>query len=204
MEGYAPTLLAALLAAAVMAAVMASDSQILALSTMFTEDVFAYYGGTKRYGDAVQVRTGRLFVIILTCVAYLIALRIPQSIFDLSTQYAFAGYAALSPLLVAAIFWRRSTKWGALASTVWTAAAVAAVAMVQTMIPAPVPGTEVPVLAIGGLDIWRARATPSSDFCRIPTALISAVRWCWFNAGFPLAGRKDARHHRFARQIHRA
>ena len=46
-EGYAPTLLAALLGAAVMAAVMASDSQILALSTMFTEDVFAFYGGTQ-------------------------------------------------------------------------------------------------------------------------------------------------------------
>src|SRR5262245_57051508 len=37
-EGYAPLWLAALLGAAVMAAVMASDSQILALSTMFTED----------------------------------------------------------------------------------------------------------------------------------------------------------------------
>ena len=44
-EGYAPLWLAALLGAAVMAAVMASDSQILALSTMFTEDVFAFYGG---------------------------------------------------------------------------------------------------------------------------------------------------------------
>ena len=42
-EGYAPLWLAALLGAAVMAAVMASDSQILALSTMFTEDVFAFY-----------------------------------------------------------------------------------------------------------------------------------------------------------------
>ena len=46
-EGYAPLWLAALLGAAVMAAVMASDSQILALSTMFTEDVFAFYGGTR-------------------------------------------------------------------------------------------------------------------------------------------------------------
>ena len=46
----------------------------------------------------------------------------PQSIFDLATQYAFAGYAALSPLLVAALFWRGSTRWGALASTLWTAA----------------------------------------------------------------------------------
>ena len=52
-EGYAPLWLAALLGACVMAAVMASDSQILALSTMFTEDVFAFYGGKERFGEAV-------------------------------------------------------------------------------------------------------------------------------------------------------
>ena len=114
-EGYAPLWLAALLGAAVMAAVMASDSQILALSTMFTEDVFAFYRGTARFGQAVQVQTGRLFVVLLTVVAYLIALEAPQSIFDLATQYAFAGYSSLSPLLVAALFWKGSTKWGALA-----------------------------------------------------------------------------------------
>ena len=39
-------------------------------------------------------------------------------------QYAFSGYAALSPLLMAALFWKRSTKWGALAVTVWVAVAV--------------------------------------------------------------------------------
>ena len=72
-------------------------------------------------------------------VAYGIALKVPQSIFDLATQYAFAGYSALSPLLVAAIFWKGSTKWGALASTLWTAAAVAAVAVIQQSIPAPPP-----------------------------------------------------------------
>ena len=36
-----------LLGAGIMAAVMASDSQILALSTMFTEDVFAFYGESR-------------------------------------------------------------------------------------------------------------------------------------------------------------
>ncbi len=152
-EGYAPLWLAALLGAAVMAAVMASDSQILALSTMFTEDVFTFYGGTRRFGEAVQVRTGRIFVILLTLVAYLIALRMPQSIFDLATQYAFAGYAALSPLLAAALFWRKSTKWGALAVTLWTVAAVLTVAIVQTTVPAPPPGTAASVLSIGGTDI---------------------------------------------------
>ena len=158
-EGYAPTLLSALLAAAVMAAVMASDSQILALSTMFAADVFAFYGGTRRFGDAAQVRIGRLFVIALTVVAYLIALRIPQSIFDLATQYSFAGYAALSPLLVAALFWTGSTKWGALASTVWTAAAVATVAVVQTVVPVPATGAGVALLSIGGVDIVTRATT---------------------------------------------
>jgi Na+/proline symporter len=124
LEWFAPVWLAGILGAGIMAAVMASDSQILALSTMFTEDVFAFYGGTARFGEAVQVQTGRAFVVILTVVAYLIALRAPPSIFDLAVQYAFSGYAALSPLLVAALFWKRSTKWGALAVTLWVAIAV--------------------------------------------------------------------------------
>ena len=66
LERYAPLWLAGLLGAGIMAAVMASDSQILALSTMFTEDVFAFYGGTARFGENVQVQTGRLFVVVLT------------------------------------------------------------------------------------------------------------------------------------------
>jgi SSS family solute:Na+ symporter len=121
-----------------MAAVMASDSQILALSTMFTKDVFTYYGGTARFGPTVQVQMGRLFVVLLTLIAYAIALRVPQSIFDVASQFAFAGYSALTPLLVAALFWRRSTKWGALAVVVWVAAGIAAIAAVQAAVPPPV------------------------------------------------------------------
>jgi solute:Na+ symporter, SSS family len=124
LERYAPLWLAGILGAGIMAAVMASDSQILALSTMFTEDVFAYYGGKARFGEAVQVRTGRIFVVVLTVIAYLVALRAPQGIFELAVQFAFSGYAALSPLLFAAFFWQRSTKWGALAVALWTAVAV--------------------------------------------------------------------------------
>ena len=124
LERFAPLWIAGILGAGIMAAVMASDSQILALSTMFTEDVFTFYGGTARFGESMQVQMGRLFVVILTLVAYIVALRAPQSIFDLAVQYAFSGYAALSVLLFAALFWRRSTKWGALAVAVWTAGAV--------------------------------------------------------------------------------
>jgi SSS family solute:Na+ symporter len=152
-EGYAPAWLAALLGAAVMAAVMASDSQILALSTMFTEDVFTFYRGTARFGQPVQVFTGRVFIVLLTIVAYLVALDAPQSIFDLATQYAFAGYSALAPLLVAALFWRRSTKWGALAVTLWTAAAVTAIAVLQAVVPAPPAGASVAIVSLAGVDV---------------------------------------------------
>jgi Na+/proline symporter len=174
-EGYAPLWLASLLAACVMAAVMASDSQILALSTMFTEDVFASYGGKARFGEAVQVFTGRLFVVLIAVVAYLIALRVPQSIFDVATQYAFAGYAALSPLLVAALFWRRSTKWGALASTVWTALAVLAVAWIQQSIPPPPPGVAVPVWSAFGLDIVTRAAQGAMVFGLLPVVPMTIV-----------------------------
>ncbi len=174
-DGYAPVWLAALLGAAVMAAVMASDSQILALSTMFTEDIFAFYQGTARFGHAMQVLTGRIFVFVVSLVAYVIAMRIPQSIFDVATQYAFAGYAALAPLLVAALFWKNSTRWGALASTLWTAAAVAAVATIQTAIPAPPPGTAIVVWAIGDLAIVTRAAAGTFVLGLLPVVPMTLI-----------------------------
>ncbi len=150
---YAPAWLAGLLAAGIMAAVMATDSQILALSTMFTEDVFAHYEGTARFGEAAQVMTGRAFVIGLTVVAYLIALRMPESIFAIAVQYAFTGYAALAPLLIGALFWRGSTKWGALASTLFVATGVLGIAVVNAFVPAPLPGQPTPVWSLAGQDV---------------------------------------------------
>jgi len=177
-EGYAPLWLAALLGAAVMAAVMASDSQILALSTMFTEDIFAFYQGTQRFGHNMQVMTGRIFVVLVTAAAYLIALRIPQSIFDVATQYAFAGYASLVPLLVAALFWKNSTRWGALATTLWTAIAVMTVAVIQNTIAAPQPGASVLVWGIGDWAVVTRGATGTFVLGMLPVVpmtLISAV-----------------------------
>ena len=153
LDYYAPLWLAGLLGAGIMAAVMASDSQILALSTMFTEDVFAYYGGKSRFGSAVQVQTGRLFVVLIALVAYAIALQAPPGIFGIAVQYAFSGFTTLLPLLVAALFWRGSTKWGALAVVLWTAATMTAVAVLQAVVPSPPPGTVVPIWSVGGLDL---------------------------------------------------
>ncbi len=151
LERYAPVWLAGLLGAGIMAAVMATDSQILALSTMFTEDVLTHYGGKERFGEHAQVQMARGFVVVLTVIAYFVALRAPESIFALAVQYAFTGFAALFPLLVAALFWRGSTKWGALASTLWAAASVLAVAVFQATVPAPA-GPPTVVWRVGSLD----------------------------------------------------
>jgi SSS family solute:Na+ symporter len=115
--------LTGILGAGIMACVMATDSQILAMSTMFTEDVFAHYGGRKRFGPQTEIWTGRAFVVGVTVVAYLIALQLKDkaSIFELAIRFAFSGFAAMVPVMIAALFWRRSNKWGALAATLWVA-----------------------------------------------------------------------------------
>lgn len=184
LERYAPLWLAGILGAGIMAAVMASDSQILALSTMFTEDVFAFYGGKRRFGEAVQVQTGRIFVILLTVFAYMVALRAPETIFELAIQYAFSGYAALSPLLIAALFWRGSTKWGALATTVWTICAVISVAVYQAIVPAPAPGQTTVSWAIGGTEVLARTPGGTAVFGFmpvVPMVIISAVLMILFS-----------------------
>ena len=184
LERYAPLWLAGILGAGIMAAVMASDSQILALSTMFTEDVFAYYGGKRRFGEAVQVQTGRIFVILLTVFAYIVALRAPETIFELAIQYAFSGYAALSPLLIAALFWRGSTKWGALATTLWTICAVISVAVYQAMVPAPAPGQTTISWAIGGTEALARTPGGTAVFGFmpvVPMVIISAILMILFS-----------------------
>ena len=121
---YVPRMLAGILAAGIISAVMGSDChQILGLSTMFTKDIFNYYGGGRRMGEHTTVVMGRAFILIVNGIAYLIALGRPP-IFELAVTYAFSGFAALSPMMIAALFWKRSTKWGALACTLWVAACV--------------------------------------------------------------------------------
>jgi SSS family solute:Na+ symporter len=122
--GNTDIIVAGILGAAIMACVMATDSQIMALSTMFSQDVFAHYGGTKRYGEKMQVWMGRAFVVVIAVISYILALVLEgqKSIFDLAIRFGFSGFAALAPVMLAALFWRRSNKWGALAAVLWVVA----------------------------------------------------------------------------------
>ena len=178
---YAPVWLAGLLGAGIMAAVMSSDSQILALSTMFTEDVFGHYNTRRRFGEQAKVRLGRVFVVVVTLIAYAIALWAPANIFSLATQYGFSGYAALSPLVFAALFWKRSTKWGALAVTLWAAGAVAATALFQATVSPPGAGQSGAWLALAGIDVISRTPTGTAVFGFapvMPMVLVSvALMW---------------------------
>ena len=121
LTAHTDTWVSGILGAGIMACVMASDSQILALCTMFTEDVFVYYGGKKKYGEKATVWTGRAFVVAIGLFAYTMAMSLKDeaNIFELAIRFAFSGFASLAPIMLAALFWKRSTKWGALAATVW-------------------------------------------------------------------------------------
>lgn len=118
---YASDLLAGLLAAGVFAAVMSSlDSQVLALGTMFTQDIVRHYGFHDRMSEKGQVLAGRLFVGAILLVAFVLSRVTDRSIFALGV-WSFSGFAALTPLAAAALFWKRSTKYGAYAALAATA-----------------------------------------------------------------------------------
>ena len=110
---HAPGILAGLLAAGVLAAVMSSlDSQVLAIGTMFTQDIVRHYGFNDQMSEKQQVFYGRLFVVVILAITYVISLVSNRSIFGLAV-WSFTGFAALFPVMVAAVFWQRSTKEGA-------------------------------------------------------------------------------------------
>ena len=69
--------------------------------------------------DRAKVRLARLFIIAIVAMTYGLSLLRPPSVFALGV-WCFSGFASLFPLVVAAVYWRRLTKWGALASVLAT------------------------------------------------------------------------------------
>ncbi|MGH9337503.1 MAG: sodium:solute symporter family transporter, partial [Vicinamibacteria bacterium] len=108
--------LAGLLAAGVFAVIMGSlDNQAFAAGTLFTQDIVRHYGFHDRLSERGQVITGRLFVAVLLAIALFVSLGTTRTIFDLGV-WSLSGFAALFPAVVAALYWRRSTGAGVLAS----------------------------------------------------------------------------------------
>jgi SSS family solute:Na+ symporter len=114
--------LTGLLTVGILAAIMSSlDSQFLCLGTMFTHDIVLHYSSKDRFGDRGRIWLGRSFVVAVVLVTYIFSLFEPRSVFTLGV-WCFSGFAGLSPLVFGALYWRRVTKAGAMASVLATAA----------------------------------------------------------------------------------
>jgi SSS family solute:Na+ symporter len=119
---YAPGALAGLLAAGVFAAVMSSlDSQILSLATLLSRGIGRARADAVSAGDRGEIWRGRAFVLLLLALSYGLSLVADRSIFRLGV-WSFSGFSALFPLVVAALYWRRSTRHGAVVAVAVTAA----------------------------------------------------------------------------------
>lgn len=114
--------LTGLLTVGILAAIMSSlDSQFLCIGTMFTHDIVLHHWGKERFGDRQRILLGRGFVLAIVVVAYLFSLAEPRSVFTLGV-WCFSGFASLFPLVCAALYWKRVTRAGAIASVLTTAA----------------------------------------------------------------------------------
>jgi len=109
-------LLTGLLTAGVLAAIMSSlDSQFLCLGTIFTNDIVVFRAGENKLSDSQKLRIARLFIVIIVALTYLLAMALKNAnVFDLAI-WCFSGFAALFPLVFAALYWKRATKAGAIA-----------------------------------------------------------------------------------------
>ena len=126
-EVFFHPVVAGLLLTGVIAAVMSTaDSQLLLGSAVATDDLPAMKNLTYSTETGGRVWLSRLLLVVIGCVAAVIALYRPDSIFDLVT-FAWAGMgSAFGPCIIMALYWRRFNLWGALASIV-AGAAVATV-----------------------------------------------------------------------------
>ncbi len=116
-RSFSPDIVTGLFGAGVFAAVMGSlDSHILCLGTMFTQDVVDHYGLAGQMNDSKKVFIARGFVVLLLGVVFLAAQFADQRTIFGTGVWCFSAFSCLFPILLAALFWKRSTKLGIFAS----------------------------------------------------------------------------------------
>jgi len=111
-------LVAGVLLAAILAAIMSTaDSQLLVSSSALTEDF--YKSIFNKDADPKSLMTiGRIAVIVIAVVAWILALNPDSSVLGL-VSYAWAGFgAAFGPAVILSLYWPRMNRFGCLAGIV--------------------------------------------------------------------------------------
>jgi SSS family solute:Na+ symporter len=170
---HAGPVLGGLLAAGVLAAVMSSlDSQFLCLGTMFSRDIVLRARGNRPLDEAAAVRLARGFIVAVVAATWCLSLVTPTGVFALGV-WCFSGFTALVPLVVAAIYWRRLTAAGAVASVV--AAAVSWAGLFRHSGFGTVKGYAFPAAGATGLEGQLATVLPPLPPVVILLAVSTAV-----------------------------
>ena len=109
----------AFLAGVILAGILAStmstaDSQLLAASSSVSENVLKGFLGIK-LSDAMTVVVARVCLVVISVIGMFLAADPNSSVFGI-VSFAWAGFgAAFGPVILTALFWKRSNMYGALA-----------------------------------------------------------------------------------------
>lgn len=111
--------LAAVVGGIIIAGILAStmstaDSQLLAASSSVSENIIRQFFKLK-VTEKTAMLIARITVIIIAIIGVIIAWDPNSSVFQI-VSFAWAGFgAAFGPVVLTALFWKRTTKWGAFA-----------------------------------------------------------------------------------------
>ena len=116
--GYVPAFVAGIILAGILASTMSTaDSQLLAAASSISQNIAQETLGIK-LSEKQSVWLARISVIVVSIIAIFLALDPSSSVFRI-VSFAWAGFgAAFGPIVLFALFWRRTTKWGAFAGII--------------------------------------------------------------------------------------
>ena len=110
-------LVVGLVTAGILAAIMSSlDSQFLCMGTIFTNDI-VLHNSKRDFSEKQIVLIARCFVLAIVTITYTLSLLSLNNVFDMAV-WSFSGFAALTPLVLGALYWKGATKLGAMASII--------------------------------------------------------------------------------------
>lgn len=111
-------LLAGLIFAGILACTMStSDSQLLVASSSMSENIIKGLFNVK-LSEKSSMMIARLVLIVISILSIIIAWNPDSSVFQI-VSFAWAGFGAtFGPVMLSALFWRRSNKYGAISGMV--------------------------------------------------------------------------------------
>jgi len=123
-DGFAAALLAGVILAGILAATMSTaDSQLLAASSSVSQNIFRDFLKIN-ISEKTAMRLARGTVLSIAVIAGIFASNPNSSVFQI-VSFAWAGFGAtFGPVMLLALFWKHSTKNGAIAGMITGAAMI--------------------------------------------------------------------------------